>query len=49
MGFDSILVFILFKLKKCPNISGIRVVNKDIYNIIKYVYFKLMLFFRTVH
>ncbi len=27
MWFESLLVFILFKFKKCPNISGIRVVH----------------------
>ncbi len=30
MWFESLLVFILLKLKKSPNISGIRVVNKKI-------------------
>ncbi len=27
MWLENLLVFILFKLKKCPNISGIQVVN----------------------
>ncbi len=27
MWFENLLVFILFKFKKCPNISGIQVVN----------------------
>ncbi len=27
MWFESLLVFILFIFKKCPNISGIRVVH----------------------
>ncbi len=31
MWFESLLVFILFKFKKHPNISGIRVVNICIY------------------
>ncbi len=26
MWFENLLVFILFKCKKCPNISGIRIV-----------------------
>ncbi len=26
MWFENLLVFILFKFKKCPNISGVRVV-----------------------
>ncbi len=34
MWFESLLIFILFKFKKHPNISGIRVVFVDIiYNI----------------
>ncbi len=31
MWFEILLVFILFKFKNCPNISGIRVVDRYLF------------------
>ncbi len=38
MWFQILLVFILFKFKKCPNISGIRVVCVCVYTVYIYIY-----------
>ncbi len=35
MWFESLLVFILFKFKKRPNISGIQVVINTLLNVIQ--------------
>ncbi len=44
MWFQILLVFILFKFKKCPNISGIRVVCVCVYTVYIYIYIYIYIY-----